>query len=175
MAFHLAARYPSFCFHHRCRGLQSTCHLHGKPEESDLMLLEAFLRMWHNFLMRPNGPLHFRFVLQPAMAIFLAFRAGRADSRAGRPPYFWATLVGHGSRRALLKSAWKDVARLYCLAVVLDVIFSIITFKWVYPLESILIAFALACVPYVLVRGPVNRLFTHFRKPVQQDREDRAA
>jgi len=31
-------------------------------------------------------------------------------------------------------------------------------FRWIYPLEVLLVAFLLACVPYLLIRGPVNRL-----------------
>jgi len=30
--------------------------------------------------------------------------------------------------------------------------------RWIYPLELIIVAIALAVVPYVLIRGPVNRL-----------------
>ena len=41
---------------------------------------------------RLNGPGRFRFVLQPAVAIFLGIRAGIADSRAGRLPYLFHLL-----------------------------------------------------------------------------------
>ena len=31
-------------------------------------------------------------------------------------------------------------------------------FRWIYPFETLLVAFLLACVPYLLIRGPVNRI-----------------
>jgi len=34
----------------------------------------------------------------------------------------------------------------------------LIVFKWVYPLQSLVVAVLLAFVPYVLIRGPVTRL-----------------
>jgi hypothetical protein len=36
---------------------------------------------------RLTGPGRFRFVLQPLVATLLGIRSGRADARAGRPPY----------------------------------------------------------------------------------------
>ena len=43
---------------------------------------------------RLTGPGRFRFVLQPAVAIFLGIRAGNADARAGRPPYIFSSRNG---------------------------------------------------------------------------------
>jgi hypothetical protein len=36
--------------------------------------------------------------------------------------------------------------------------------RWVYPLESLIVAFVLACVPYLLLRGPVNRIASGWRR-----------
>jgi hypothetical protein len=33
-----------------------------------------------------------------------------------------------------------------------------IMFRWVHPGEVLIVAFLLACVPYLLIRGPVARL-----------------
>jgi hypothetical protein len=121
---------------------------------------EIFARMWANMTARPTGALYFRFVLQPTVAILLAIRAGMRDSKAGRPPYLWAVFTSRVHRRILLKDGWKDIAKVFCLAIILDVVFQLITFRWIYPLESVLIAVALSIFPYVLVRGPVNRFRT---------------
>jgi hypothetical protein len=50
------------------------------------------------------------------------------------------------------------VGRVFILAVVLDVICQIILFRWIYPSEALLVATFPAIVPYLLVRGPVNRI-----------------
>ena len=46
------------------------------------------------FLDRPGGPMTFRFILQPAMAIIAALRDGVQDARLGRRPYVWALIRG---------------------------------------------------------------------------------
>ena len=57
-----------------------------------------------------------------------------------------------------LEAGWKDVAKVYVLAIILDVVYQYIVFRWVYPIQSLLVAFLLAFVPYFLIRGPVNRI-----------------
>jgi len=71
---------------------------------------------------RLNGPGRFRFVLQPAVAIFLGIRAGIADGRAGRPPYI-LSLLSDGKRRwELLREGFAQVATLVAMAILLDAI-----------------------------------------------------
>ena len=124
---------------------------------------EFFARFWENLGVRVGGPMTFRFVLQPLIASFLAIRAGIKDARTGRPAYFWAILTEANNRRVLLRDGWKAVAGVFTVAVIIDVIYQLIVFKWVYPVEALFIAFLLACVPYLLIRGPVNRLVSMFR------------
>lgn len=122
------------------------------------MLNDVLARIWENIGGRVGGPLTFRFVLQPVVATFLAIRAGLADARTGRPPYFWTILTSPNDRAALLREGWKAVAKVFVLASVIDVAYQVMVFRWVYPFEVLLIAFLLACVPYLLIRGPVNRI-----------------
>jgi len=105
-----------------------------------------------------TGPMKFRLVLQPAMAVFFAIRSGLADANAGRPPYFWAFLSGRVSLEAMIKDGWKSVGRVFVLAVVLDVVYQLYVLHFVYPLQAILVAVALAIVPYLIVRGLVTRV-----------------
>ncbi len=116
-----------------------------------------WVRVGSQLLARVSGPMKFRLVLQPAMAAFFAIRAGLADARAGRPPYFWALIWDHGQREAMLKDGWKSVGRVFILALVLDVVYQIIVLRFVYPGEAIIVAFVLAIVPYLIVRGLVTR------------------
>jgi hypothetical protein len=100
----------------------------------------------------------FRLVLQPLMASFFAIRAGLVDARAGKPPYFWGFFTHPGQRVEMLKDGWKSVGRVFILAVALDVVYQIIELRFVYLGEAIVVAFVLAILPYLLVRGPVTRL-----------------
>ena len=119
---------------------------------------EMFTRIFQDLAARVSGPMHFRLVMQPLMAIIFAIRDGRKDARAGRVPYFWALFTDPGHRRDLLRSGWKSVGKIFVIALVLDAVYQYIELRWFYPVEALLVALVLAIVPYVLLRGPVNRL-----------------
>ena len=110
---------------------------------------------------RISGPMHFRIILQPLMAALFAFRDGRKDALEQKPAYFWALFTNAEPRRDLLRSGWKSVGRVFFLALTLDVVYQLWVLHWVYPGESLIVALVLAIVPYLLLRGPVNRLSRH--------------
>lgn len=114
-------------------------------------------RVGSQLLARVSGPMKFRLVLQPAMACFFAIRSGLADARAGKPPYFWALLSEPAHRSYMIKDGWKSVGRVFLLALALDVVYQIIVLRFVYPGEAIIVAFILAIVPYLILRGLVTR------------------
>ena len=113
---------------------------------------------------RVGGPMTFRIILQPLMAGLLAVRAGLKDAREGRPPYFWTILTDSSQRAELIRQGWKSVARVFVLAIVMDVIYQLIVLRWIYPGETLIVAIALAVLPYLVLRGPVNRLVRRFRR-----------
>ena len=115
-------------------------------------------RVGSQLLARVSGPMKFRLVLQPAMAAFFAIRAGLADARAGKPPYFWGLVSDPGQRADMLKDGWKSVGRIFILALVLDAVYQIIVIRFIYPGEMIIVAFVLAIVPYLILRGLVTRV-----------------
>ena len=125
---------------------------------------ELLARLWENLGGRVGGPMTFRLLLQPLVASVLAARAGWKDAQTGRPPYFWTVLSSPEDRHALLREGWKSVAKVFTLAVVIDLIYQMVVFGWIYPLESLIVAVLLAFVPYLLVRGPVNRLARLIRR-----------
>ena len=104
----------------------------------------------------------FRLVLQPLMAALMALSAGLKDAREGRPGYFWA-ILWHPSRKALFLDGRKAIARVFFLAVLMDAIYQWIVQRWVYPGELLIVALVLAVVPYLLIRGPVNRVARRWR------------
>lgn len=115
-------------------------------------------RVGTQLIARVSGPMKFRLVLQPAMAAFFAIRAGLADAKAGKPPYFWALLSSPGHRSYMIKDGWKSVGRVFILAFVLDIIYQLIELHFIYFGEALIVAFILAIVPYLILRGLVTRV-----------------
>jgi len=115
-------------------------------------------RIGSQLIARVSGPMKFRLVLQPCMAAFFAIRAGVADAKAGKPPWFWELVSNPPERTGMIKEAWGRIGKVFILAVVLDVVYQLIVLHTVYPGETIIVAVILAIVPYVILRGPVVRL-----------------
>ena len=111
---------------------------------------------------RLDGPLHFRLVVMPTVVTFLAWRAHRRDVREGRPTRLGAFFTDPAARTRLVRSALKDIGRVFVVAVVMDSAYQLWVFRWVYPVQLLIVAVACAIVPYVLVRGPVMRLARRF-------------
>ena len=126
-------------------------------------------RVLDNLVARVTGPMHFRLLLQPGMATFFAIRDGMRDARECKPPYFWGLFTDKGERESMMKNGWKSVGKVFILAIVLDVVYQLIEHRWtVYPGEAVLVAIILAIVPYLAIRGPVNRIFCRQRKVVKE-------
>jgi hypothetical protein len=119
---------------------------------------ELITRVLENLGARVAGPMSLRLLLQPTVAAILAIRAGMQDARTGQPAYFWALLTDSEHRHDLLRDGWKSITKVFLAATALDAVYQIIVLRWVYPGEALLVAFILACVPYLLIRGPINRL-----------------
>ena len=115
-------------------------------------------RVWDNLIGRTSGPMNFRLIIQPAMATLIAIRAGLNDAREGRPAFFWAALSDRAYRPELWQQGRKDVGKVFILAAALDSVYQLIVHHGVYVLELLIVATVLAIVPYVLIRGPVNRI-----------------
>jgi hypothetical protein len=130
-----------------------------------------WIRVISQLAARVSGPMKFRLVLQPAMSAFFAIRSGLADARAGKPPYFWALLSDRAQRRDMMKDGWKSVGRVFILALVLDVVYQIIVLRFVYVGEAIIVAFVLAILPYLILRGLVTRLARRDYARRQHDRQ----
>jgi hypothetical protein len=109
------------------------------------------------------------------MAMVFAVRAGLRDAREERPPYFWALFTHTDQRSDLLRDGWKSVGKIFVLAVIIDLVEQLIFFRWFYPGEALLVASILAFIPYLLIRGPVNRIAraTHHERTDDSDGRDR--
>ncbi|MDB6111095.1 MAG: hypothetical protein JWR69_2845 [Pedosphaera sp.] len=117
-----------------------------------------------HLLGRFHGPLSFRIIIQPLVAIVLAIRAGLKDARAGRPAFGWALVTDSAHRSQLLRESWNDVAMVFIAAVIIDLIYEIIVLRRIYLGQSLIVATTLALVPYMVIRGPVNRIARLWRR-----------
>ncbi|MFC0401103.1 hypothetical protein [Paraburkholderia rhizosphaerae] len=113
---------------------------------------------------RVDGPFRFRLVLQPTIATVIAIRSGLKDARLGRPPYFWALMTDPVHRAEMAKDGWRSVGKVFILAMVLDIVFQLIVVHTVYPAGVVFVAFVLAIIPYLILRGTVTRIANRFMK-----------
>jgi hypothetical protein len=120
--------------------------------------MDTWQRFIENLFARLDGPLHFRLIVQPLMASIFAVIDGVKDAKAGKPAYFWALLSTPHYREELLKEGWKSVGKIFILAIILDVVYELKVESTIHPGEMLFVAFMLAIVPYVVLRGPINRI-----------------
>ena len=52
----------------------------------------------------------------------------------------------------------EDIGRVFIIAVVIDFIYQTIVFRWFYPSQALIVAAALAILPYLIFRGLLNRI-----------------
>lgn len=105
---------------------------------------EIYLFSWRFLTDIPGrlaGPGRFRFILQPAMAIFLGVGHGRADAR-----------IGQGFR--LLPS----LANLALMAILLDVVFQWAILGVAHPFAALVVGPVLITMPYVAARRLARRV-----------------
>ena len=119
---------------------------------------ELFARFWNDLVGRVGGPLSFRFLLQPVMAMLMAIGDGMSDARANRPAFLWAVFTEPAERPRLIREIWVSVGKIIVLALVLDAVYQFTVLGWIYPGELIVVTLLLAVLPYCLLRGPINRI-----------------
>ncbi len=119
---------------------------------------ELWSGFWQDLTGRIVGPMSLRLLLQPTVATVTAVRAGLKDARAGRPAYLWSMFTNPAHRRELVKDGWKDIAKLFTMAVALDLVYQIFVLRSLHPIQALVVASILALLPYLLLRGPVSRV-----------------
>ena len=137
-------------------------------------LQDAAIRMIDHLMERPDGPMAFRFLIQPVMAAILAIRDGIRDGRTGAAPLLLTMILPSGQRNAAWIEGIRATSRILILAAVLDVIYQAFVYHTFYPGETVIVAVVLGFLPYVLLRGPVSRIFRMRRGRTVAGRDDEA-
>jgi len=122
------------------------------------VIQESLSRAVGELLGRASGPLHLRLILQPIVATFLAFKAGKRDAATGEPAFLWGLFTRPEERGRLLRSAWKDLGKILIVALVLDTAYQFIVLHTFHLLQTLIVGIVLAILPYTLFRGPFNRV-----------------
>jgi len=121
-------------------------------------ILEIISRGVEQLLGRASGPLQFRLVVMPTVVTLLAIRAGLRDARAGEPAFLWGIITNPAERRKRLLAGWKDITRIFIVAIVLDTVYQVMVLRAFYVVQALIVAVACAIVPYVLFRGSTTLL-----------------
>jgi len=115
-------------------------------------------RFFVDVVERPSGPMSFRFLLQPVMAIIAAWKDSRKDAATGHRRYFVGLLTDSEHRNERLREGLRSTGKILVMGVIMDLAYQAIVLKHFYPNEAILVAILLAFVPYMLLRGPLSRI-----------------
>ncbi|MDI9240012.1 hypothetical protein QLQ15_13950 [Lysobacter sp. LF1] len=116
------------------------------------------VRFYTDLIGRAEGPMTFRFVLQPTMALLMAVRDGFKDAKVGRAPYFWTITHDPVHRSASLNEGVKATGRILVLGLVMEIIYQYRVFGTFHVLEAVNFIVLLCFIPYLIMRGPINRL-----------------
>lgn len=106
---------------------------------------------------RITGPFHFRFIIQPLIAIILGIRDGRRDAILGRQPYVLNILMDKGNRKKNLRNGLKSIAKPLIVGIFLDAIIQVYLFNSLKLLGAVIVGIVAIGLPYALARGLLNR------------------
>ena len=124
-----------------------------------------YLSFADGLLARLHGPMSLRFFLQPAMALVFAVRDGVRDAREGRPPFLWGLVTADAAqRREMLANGWKSIGKVFLVALALDLVYQLVARHTFHLVAALLAGAILALIPYLVFRGPVNRLARRFNR-----------
>jgi hypothetical protein len=125
---------------------------------------DILVRVAQNLFDRIDGPMALRLVIQPAMGAIFATRDGIRDASRHDPPYGLSLLAEPEHRGHRLRDGWRSIRKVFFVALAVDVVYQLVQLRWVYLGEALIVAQIVAVVPYVLIRGPVNRIARMLRR-----------
>lgn len=113
-------------------------------------------RFWTDIVGRTDGPMTFRFFLQPVMAFLAALQDGIRDARLGHKSFFWTAIWDPSQPAGRLREGLVATARIMLLGIGMDVIYQHMVFQTFSPVEALLLALLLAVIPYFIFRWIVE-------------------
>jgi hypothetical protein len=107
---------------------------------------------------RAEGVMNFRLIMHPLVAIYFAVRGGLRDSKANKPPFFWALAFHPEHHQNLVQSSCKDLWRFLITVFLLDTVYQITVFHFFYPIQALITVITMGLVPYLLFRALITRI-----------------
>lgn len=138
-------------------------------------IMEMIQRGFDQLIARADGPLHFRLIVMPFVVTTIATIAGLRDAREGRAAFGWSLLTQSGHRAELLKGMFKDMGKVFVSAILIDTVYQLWQLASYYPIQALIVAFSCAVLPYLIIRGPVNRIARLFHKESHPEPDVKAA
>ena len=120
---------------------------------------DVAIRFLDELVSRPAGPLALLFILQPVMASLLAMRDGYRDASMGRTPFLWTIVHDSWGRATRLREGIFGVLRVVLLGTAMDLAYQTLVLDGFRPLELIVPVVVLCIMPYLVARGPAERVF----------------
>jgi hypothetical protein len=122
-------------------------------------MLLHWLHGWvHQLVSLFEGPGHFRFFLQPLIALILGLRDGRRDAHANKPPFLWSVILDPGNRQTSWQSAVATLGKTFVFATLLDSVLQLVSLHTLRPGYAVLTGCLLVALPYALVRAITTRV-----------------
>ncbi len=107
---------------------------------------------------RLTGPMHFRFIFQPFVAILLGIRDGRQDAKVGNPPFLLNFFYSPYNREQQIQSAIKTLIKPVLFGIILDSLAQYMIFKQINPGGAFTVGTFVLALPYSLAREIANRI-----------------
>lgn len=120
--------------------------------------MSGFEDFANEVIARFTGPLGFRFIIQPLIAILLGLKDGIKDAKSGVPPYVVHFLIYPEKRWMLLRNASISVLKPITFGIITDAVAQYLIFNTVHPMQAIFVGVMIIAIPYVLSRGLINRV-----------------
>lgn len=118
---------------------------------------EILGRVFSDLVARTTGPMWFRLILQPLVAIGFGVHAGLKNARTrSQQPHPHA--LDKAYRSTMLRQAVHDVSKVALIGFVLDLVFQWLALRAVYPFEAVLVVILIVVLPYQIVRTLVARV-----------------
>jgi hypothetical protein len=123
-----------------------------------MAMYASFAQFLEHLVARLTGPMHFRLILQPLVAIALGIRDGLKDARASRPPFILDLIAPPEGRKRQLKRALQAISKPLIIAIILDAVAQYLMFGVIYAGAAVFVGVVIMAVPYSLARGLTNRI-----------------
>jgi hypothetical protein len=130
----------------------------------------SFAQFLEDLVSRLTGPMHFRLILQPLVAIALGIRDGLKDARAGRPPFVTDLIVRPEGRKRQLKRALQAISKPLIIAIILDAVAQYLMFGAIYAGAAVFVGVVIMAIPYSLARGLTNRIVSGRTRAIEAPR-----